>query len=227
MHESHENSRPSVNLVRREVSLTEPLFVVEAPAVRIWLGLLLLSVLALGIFLFLNSQQLFSQFQAKFPVETEDSAKIRHYNEQLALLQERMTAFIADSVENRLHTLEKNVASGEVGAQDIPNFEELRNELKLLETYADGKAGNLTDSSRLEHPRFQVTPGTQGGVANSDMIAELVQLKTLLYLSIASCGMVALMVGGYWWQHSSKIKRLQSGSAIPRLLVHRQDSDDL
>lgn len=227
MHESNKNSRPGVDLVRREVSLTEPLLVAESAAARLWLGLLLLSMIALGLFLLFNAQPLFNQFQSNFSVETEDSAKIRHYNQQLASLQERMTAFIADSVENRLHALEKNIEAGDVGTQDIRNFEELRNELKLLESYAGGKAGNLTDSSRLEHPRFQVTPGTQGAVVNGDMIAELIQLKTLLYISIASCGMVAFMMGGYWWQSNAKVKRLQSTISKPPLLIHRQDSGDL
>ena len=226
MYDSNKNSRPDADLARREMALTEPAFAEGAPAVVLWLGLLF-SVLGVGLFLFFNTQQFVSQFQTKFAVESEDSAKIRRYNLQLASLQERMTAFIADSVENRLRSLEKNIQAGEVGTQDIRNFEELRNELKLLESYAAGNGGNLTDSSRLEHPRFQVTPGTKDVGANRDMIAELVQLKTLLYISIASCGVVAFMVGGYWWQSSAKVKRLQSAPVHRPLLLRRQDSGDI
>jgi len=226
MHESYESSRPVVNLVRRDMALREPLL--GAPSRRhrrIFAMILLAGMLLLGIYLFLQTGLFLGHLEEKLRVPNRDTAKIRIYNEQFESLQDRMTGFIAGSVETKLRMLEHSVASGTVGAQEIRTFEELKSELKLLETYAAGKVGNALDQSRFEHQRFQVSPGSSQSVSDGDLMRELSQLKNLFYFGIASCGVIAGLIGGYWWQHNAREKRLQSHLSRTPLLANRRNDE--
>jgi hypothetical protein len=181
--------------------------------------LLLLLILAAGIFLAANTQRFLASLGQPAQSESSDTAKIRRYNEKLERIQERMSAFIADSVEDRLRTLESNVSAGTVGAEEIRTVQELRNELRLLEDYSAGKSGDLTDSSRLEHTRFQTTPGSaSAGAATTEILGEAVRIKYLLYFSIASCGLLGMMITGYWWQQNARMRRLAMSPQARRLL---------
>jgi len=171
---------------------------------------LMAGLLLLGMYLLFHAGLFFKRFEDQLRAESGDTAKIRIYNAQLESLQDRMTGFIAGSVETKLRALENSVAAGTVGAQEIRMFEELKNELKLLETYSAGKSGNFTDQTRLDHPRFQAAPGFGQPVPNGELLREVLQLKILLYFSIASCGLFGAMVCGYWWQQHSRFKRLQA-----------------
>ncbi|MBS1212649.1 MAG: hypothetical protein H6R26_1266 [Proteobacteria bacterium] len=181
-------------------------------------ALCLLMVLS-GLLLW-NSSHLLARFEPGATRVGGDSDKIRLYSQQLASLQERMTGFIADSVETRLRALERNVAAGTVGAAEIKAFEDLRNELKLLESYTSGKDRFLIEPSLRDHPRFQMTPGSSQTISKGELFGEVVELKNLTYFSIASCGLVACMIGGYWWQQNARAKRLEYALSRRALLMH-------
>ena len=189
---------------------------------RYWVLAVVALVLAVSLYLLINTSQMAARFQVKLAsVEDSDTLRIRQYNQKLEELQDRMTVFVADSVETKLKTLEKNVTDGSVGTQEIKILEDLKGEVQLLEKYSSGRGGKLTDSSRLDHPRFQITPGTQSTTSGGDLLYEVSQMKRLLYLSIASCGFVGFLIGGHWWQSNSRIKRLSRDIPSPRLLVRK------
>lgn len=187
---------------------------------------LMALMMAVSIYLFLSTNQILARFQGSLSeVEDNDAKRIQFYNEKLEALQDRMTVFVADSVETKLKALEKNVTSGTVGTQEIKTLEELKGEVKLLQNYSTGKRGNLTDPARLDHARFQVTPGTQNVTSSGDLLYEVSQMKRLLYLSIASCGFVGLMIGGYWWHSATRIRRLAVHKSSHPLLVGKAERD--
>ncbi len=227
MLDHHQNNRAVVDLVRSDQLPDHVLFDRAYRRAR-FLGLLLMIfMMALSLYFFFGAQQLFERVWGQFAtVEDSDAVRIRLYNQQIQSLQDRMTVFVADSVETKLKALEKNVTAGAVGAQEIKVLEELKGEVKLLENYSAGKGGKLTDLSRLDHARFQITPGTQNTVSSGDLLYEVLQLKSLLYLGIASCGLVGLMIGGYWWQTNTRVKRL-SREIIPPLLLMGKSPEDL
>ncbi|MDD5034596.1 MAG: hypothetical protein PHE55_07530 [Methylococcaceae bacterium] len=217
MQERYDNSQPFVDLTRRDRMLGQPLSAGRSLARARFLGWVLMAfMLVLSVYLFFDTHRFFDRFQARYDqVEDDDTVKIRQYNRQLEALQDKMTVFVADSVENKLKSLEKNVTSGTVGAQELRTLEELKSEVKLLETYAAGKSGKLTDLSHLDHARFKITPGTRN--THDDLFQDLLELKQLLYFGIASCGFVGLMIGGYWWRINTR--RL---AVVPsRLLIGR------
>jgi hypothetical protein len=183
-------------------------------------------LLAVSLYVLLNTGQMLERFQGRLAgIEDSDTVKIRQYNQKLEALQDRMTAFVADSVETKIKTLEKNVTEGTVGTQEIKTLEELKGEVKLLEKYSAAKGGNLTDSSRLDHARFQITPGSQSTASSGDLLYEVSKMKRLLYLGIASCGFVGFLIGGYWWQGHIRVKRLSREMPLPRLLVRKTEKD--
>ncbi|NJD05481.1 MAG: hypothetical protein FIA97_03155 [Methylococcaceae bacterium] len=149
---------------------------------------------------------------------TPDGWRLRQYHRQMEVLEEKMAGYIADSVETKLHAIEQQVTAGSVGSDEIRQFEELKNELQLLQRYTTGKDGAVTDSSRRDHPRLQPTPGSRVEPPQSEILGELVQVKYLLYLGIASCGMMAMLMGGYWWQSELRWRRrLTSPTVVPLL----------
>lgn len=221
MQDHFHNNRPPVDLIRCDQLPGRALPDAPSQRARQWAMVLILSTLALSLYLFLNTSQLVGRLQGHLAAVEEDSdaARIRQYNEKLESLQDRMTVFVADSVETKLKTLESKVVAGAVGIQEVKTLEELKGEVKLLEKYSVGKGGRLTDSSRLDHVRFQATPSSQNTASNSELLYEVAQMKHLLYLSIASCGLVGLMIGGHWWQSQSRLKRLANGLPARRLLA--------
>jgi len=223
MHESYESKQPV--LVRCDRPMQEPSFETPSRRGRIFAIILLVCLVALSLYLFFHTSLLFRSFEYQFQAENNDVAKIRVYSQQLESLQDRMTGFIAGSVENKIRTLEKSIAAGAVGAQEIRTFEELKNELKLLETYSAGKGGKLTDQARLDHSRFQVVPGSAQSVPEGELLREIVKLKILFYLSIGSCSLMAALVGGCWWQNQRRAKRLQAPLSRAPLLA-KNSSDE-
>ncbi len=227
MQDHYHNNRTLVDLTRRDQLPGHMLLDVPSQRARYWAFALMALMLALSLWLFLSTSQMFERVQGRLAgAEDSDSVRIRQYNEKLESLQNRMTVFVADSVETKLKTLEKNVTAGTVGAQELKTLEELKGEVKLLENYSAGKRANLTDPARLDHARFKITPGTENtAVSADDLLYEVSKMKRLLYLSIASCGFVGLMLGGYWWQSHSRIKRL--AGAMPRtpLLARKAEGD--
>lgn len=221
MHERYDRSRPIVGLVGRDIALREPLFQAHSRRGRIAALVLLACMAVLGSYLFFRSGLFISHVQDSLRAASGDTDKIRIYNQQLESLQGKMAGFIADSVETKLRTLEKSVAAGTVGTEEFRTFEELKSELKLLETYSLGTSGNGMDQARLDHQRFQVLPGSRQTTSAGDLMREVLHLQNLFYLGIASCGMIGLLVGGYWWQHEARHKRLHRNLSRARLLTNR------
>jgi hypothetical protein len=221
------DGRLMLELIRRDRLAGHALPDMPSQRARYWAFALMGLMLALSLYLFLSTSQMFERIQGRFAgVEDSDAVRIRQYNEKLESLQNRMTVFVADSVETKLKGLEKNVTAGTVGAQEIKTLEELKGEVKLLETYSAGKRANLTDPARLHHARFQTTPGSESAaVAGGDLLYEVSKMKRLLYLSIASCGFVGLMLGGYWWQSHARVKRLDDKMPRRRLLARKAEDD--
>jgi hypothetical protein len=224
MQDHNHYNRHVANLIRRERLPEHAMPDIPDGRMRYWAWALMALLLALGLYLLLNTGQMLDRFQGRLAgVEDSDTVRIKQYNQQLEALQDRMASFVVDSVENKLKALDRNVTEGVVGAQEIKTLEELKGEVKLLEKYSVGRKGNLTDSSRLEHPRFQITPGTQNTPSSADLLNEVSQMKRLLYLGIASCGFVGCLLGGYWWQSHSRIKRLSKELPLPRLLAGKAE----
>lgn len=224
MRDEYQNNRPVIDLAVRQALPQRTLH--DASFRSRALGLLLMLLLVVvGVYLFMHTNEQLERLQARIgTAENADTARISLYNQKLEALQDRMSVFVADSVETKLNTLERSVGAGTVGAQEIRTLEELKGEVQLLAKYSAGKGGNFTDQSKMDHARFQIIPAMQNN-AGGDLLYEISQMKRLLYFGIASCGLVGFLLGGMCWHGHSRVKRLAHDLPKQRLLASGLERD--
>ena len=157
---------------------------------------------------------------------SSDAERLMRYNQQLTALEGRMAGYLADSVESQLRRMDQRLSSGNVGPDEIKEFEALKNQIQLLQSYTVGKAGNLTDPSSHDHPRLQQSASSLPYGVGGGFLDDMTTLKYLAYLGFASCSVVALLVGGYWWRQEYQLRRLVAMSANIPLLPSPHASDE-
>jgi hypothetical protein len=205
----HYHNKNNWQLVYTENNRQRPLRLFPSE-LRAWLvvaALLLTSLILLATARYLVGELTFAPVH-----ESPDDARLRRYQSQLNTIKENMAAVVSDSMETRMRRLEQSVAAGTVGGPEIQALEDLSRDLHVLEKYTSGNNGNVMDAERLMHPRFRTQaaaalPGV-GFDAGSDTLRELVRVKHLLFLSVASCSMVLALAGGYWWRNIIHTRRL-------------------
>jgi hypothetical protein len=167
------------------------------------------------------------RLEAAMTVPPEGRARIMAINQQMEALQGKFGVLLAESVEMRLKTLQRSIEMGKVSASDIAAFEQLKNDLTLLEDYAERSGANGLDGALLEHARFQQTPGS-GMVRNEALMDEVLRVKNLLYFCAASLAATTVLISGYWLRQRSRTFRLHSEiAAVPMLAkMPGRDSGD-
>jgi hypothetical protein len=150
--------------------------------------------------------------------------RLRVMGRQMDTLRDRLHGLMAESVEIRLKSLDRNIATGKVSTDDLVLFQALQTDLKSLETYAGATGGDGLDSERSEHPRYQAAGGvTTAALAQSEMLNEISRLRILLYLCLT--GLVAgggVLATRYWvsYQRHSALAHPRAGK--PPLLTRRR-----
>jgi hypothetical protein len=99
-------------------------------------------------------------------------------------LKGQLVGLVSGSIESKLRTLEDSIRQGSV-VNSLGTIEDLKNDIKVLRVYSDG--------SKKEQP---VIP-------NEQLMREVTQLKTLIYLTLASCGLMLAAVAGIWLKNSN------------------------
>ena len=141
---SSEPSRQLIASARLQPSLVDPVGAGDSGHSRfgsILLTLAIVVLLLLAGYLAVVAHRLDSELVIARMELTPDGWRLRQYHRQMEALEEKMAGYIADSVETKLHTIEQRVTAGSVGSDEIRQFEELKNELQLLQRYTAGKDG--------------------------------------------------------------------------------------
>ncbi|MFM8442359.1 MAG: hypothetical protein ACKN9W_03330 [Methylococcus sp.] len=153
--------------------------------------------------------------------------RLRAMGQQMDTLRDRLHGLMAESVEIRLKTLDRNIASGKVGTEDLILFQSLQNDLKSLEAYASVTGGAGLDGESHEHARYKTASGlTTAALAQSEMLKEISRLRTLLYLCLT--GLVAgggVLVTRHWIATQRPAALTHPRSAKSRLLSSRRRQD--
>jgi hypothetical protein len=98
-------------------------------------------------------------------------------------LKGQLVGLVSGSIESKLRTLEESIRLGSV-ANSLGTIEDLKNDLKVLRVYSDTP---------------QKAPSSVG---NEQLIHEVAQLKSLIYLTLASCGLMLAAFAGIWIKNS-------------------------
>jgi hypothetical protein len=114
-------------------------------------------------------------------------------------LKGQFVGLVSGSIESKLRTLEESVRLG-TAPDSLLTIEELRNDVKALRAYSD--APNELKAT----------------VPNEQLIAEMSALKRLVYLTLASCGLMVAAIAGIWLKNHH---RLPYKEMITRYLHHK------
>ena len=101
-------------------------------------------------------------------------------------LKGQFVGLVSGSIESKLRTLEESVRLGTVSAA-LGTIEDLKNDVKVLRTYS-------------ESPKKE-----NAALSNEQLMQEMSELKRLIYVTLASCGLMLAAVAGIWFKNRYRL----------------------
>jgi len=98
-------------------------------------------------------------------------------------LKGQVIGLVSGSIESKLRMLEDSIKMG-AAASSLGTIEDLKNDVRVLRSYSEPapKAEKAAES-------------------NEQVLKEMSQLKRLIYVSLASCGLMLAAVAGIWFKN--------------------------
>jgi hypothetical protein len=106
---------------------------------------------------------------------------------EINTLKSQLVGLVSGSIESKLRTLEESIRMGSISAS-LGTIEDLKNDVKVLRSYS-------------EPPQVK----TNDNQVNEELIQELGQLKNLIYLTFASCGLMIAAIAGFWLRNRFRL----------------------
>ena len=155
---------------------------------RLLLGavfLLMLIVVVLG-FLFVPSSDGVAGYK-KISVSTIAAEGMNPVvSAEVNTLKGQLIGLVSGSIEGKLNTLEQSVKLGSVD-NALGTIADLKNDIKVLRSYSD-------------------TPKkAEAVVSNVQLAEEVTHLKHLIYMSLASCGLMFVAAAGVWVKYRKRL----------------------
>lgn len=115
-------------------------------------------------------------------------------SQEVNALKGQLVGLVSGSIESKLRALEESVRLGIV-ANSLGTIEALKNDVKVLRTYSEP------------------TKKDPSVIANEQLMHEVTQLKTLIYLTLGSCGLMLAAIAGIWLKNSRLLphKKVKTG----------------
>ena len=101
-------------------------------------------------------------------------------------LKGQFVGLVSGSIESKLRTLEESVRLGTVSTA-LGTIEDLKNDVKVLRSYSE--------------------PAKKEKVAlsNEQLMQEMSELKRLIYVTLASCGLMLAAIAGIWFKNRYRL----------------------
>jgi hypothetical protein len=101
-------------------------------------------------------------------------------------LKGQFVGLVSGSIESKLRSLEESVRLGTVSSA-LGTIEDLKNDVKILRSYSE--------------------PAKKEKVAlsNEQLMQEMSELKRLIYVTLASCGLMLAAVAGIWFKNRYRL----------------------
>lgn len=103
-------------------------------------------------------------------------------------LKGQFVGLVSGSIESKLRTLEESVRLG-AAPDALVTIDELRSDIKTLRAYS-------TETTASNDKQ---------AIPNDQLIEQMSQLKRLVYLSLASCGLMLAAVAGIWIKNRHRL----------------------
>ena len=101
-------------------------------------------------------------------------------------LKGQFVGLVSGSIESKLRSLEESVRLG-TAATALGTIEDLKNDVKVLRSYSEPVKN---DNAVID---------------NAQVLREMSQLKRLIYLTLASCGLMLAAVAGVWLKNRYRL----------------------
>jgi hypothetical protein len=101
-------------------------------------------------------------------------------------LKGQFVGLVSGSIESKLRTLEESIRLGTVSTA-LGTIEDLKNDVKVLRFYSEPAKKEKV------------------AVANEQLIQEISELKHLIYVTLASCGLMLAAVAGIWFKNRYRL----------------------
>jgi hypothetical protein len=152
----------------------------------------LMAVIVIAGFLFLPATDVTSYKKAQVNIAEMNPVLSAEVN----TLKGQFVGLVSGSIESKLRSLEESVRLGTVSTA-LGTIEDLKNDVKVLRSYSE--------------------PAKKEPVAipNEQLMREISELKRLIYVTLASCGLMLAAVVGIWFKNHY---RLDYKKAIVRYL---------
>jgi len=139
----------------------------------------LMVVVLVGGILLIPTDNFLIRYKNATANETYASEMNPVFSAEVNALKGQLVGLVSGSIESKLNALEESIRIGSV-ASSIGTIEDLKNDLKVLRAYSEpAKKGDAV-------------------ISNEQLMQEMSQLKRLIYLTIASCGLMLAAVAGIW-----------------------------
>jgi len=101
-------------------------------------------------------------------------------------LKGQFVGLVSGSIESKLRSLEESVRLGTVSTA-LGTIEDLKNDVKVLRSYSEPAK------------KEQIT------LSNEQLMQEMSELKRLIYVTLASCGLMLAAIAGIWFKNRYRL----------------------
>jgi hypothetical protein len=147
---------------------------------------LMLIVFVLGLF-FMPNSDVVTDYKKISAVKTAASEGMNPVvSAEVNNLKKQLIGLVSGSIESKLKTLEQSVKLGSVD-NSLGTIADLKNDIKVLRSYSD------------------VPKKQEVVVSNVQLSEEVSHLKHLIYMSLASCGLMFAAAAGVWVKYRKRL----------------------
>ncbi len=146
----------------------------------------LMAVVLIAGFLLFPSESFVSHYKKATATEIYAAEMNPVLSSEVSALKGQLVGLVSGSIESKLNALEESIRVGSMSSS-IGTIEELKKDLNVLRSYSE-----------------PVKKG-QAVVSNEQLMQEMSQLKRLIYLTIASCGLMLAAVAGVWIKNRNRL----------------------
>lgn len=147
--------------------------------------ILMTVVFILGFLLF-PAHDVMPNYKKITPSEIYTSGMNSVLSAEVNTLKGQLIGLVSGSIESKLRILEESIRLGAVSSS-LGTIEDLKNDVRVLRSYSD--------SAKKEPAEID----------NERLMQEMSHLKNLIYLSLASCGLMLAAIAGIWIRNSNRL----------------------
>ncbi len=146
----------------------------------------LMAVVFIAGFLLFPTDDFITRYKTATATETYAAEMNPVFSAEVNALKGQLVGLVSGSIESKLNALEASLRIGPV-SNSIDTIEDLKKDLKILRSYSG--------PARKE----------KAVISNEQLMQEMSQLKQLIYLTIASCGLMLAAVAGIWIKNRNRL----------------------